>query len=258
MKVTIGCLLFVWPSTGSSIILGSHTVLDWAPGVGKHSKLQTTWLTCCAAAMNRTKSIPLFAIVLYSPRKLLSTFSCPKYAKHAANPQVKSAMTVLEMLGLPSHLNQLRRIFHLIIVACLRARVQCRERTCDGVTGHQNTKPSQSPSLACSTNMIVGHFKKGSKRCQESTAYDLKNTDVRAPWDPKSRTRSKARPDTTKGDATTGSTQHAKTCQSKGERQDMSQPSPALSNPFWSFPGSSFGSKNWVAPMFRLKIRRSI
>ena len=37
------------------------------------AKLQTTWLTCCAAAMNRTKSIPLFAIVLYSPRKLLST-----------------------------------------------------------------------------------------------------------------------------------------------------------------------------------------
>lgn len=37
------------------------------------AKLQTTWLTCCAAAMNRTKSIPLFAMVLYSPRKLLST-----------------------------------------------------------------------------------------------------------------------------------------------------------------------------------------
>ena len=54
------------------------------------------------------------------------------------------------------------------------------------------------------------------------TAYP-KNTHVRTPWDPKSRTRSKARPDTTKGDARTKL--HTKTYQSKG----------AFTNPFQSF-----------------------
>ena len=42
------------------------SIRPWAP--------QAIWLTCCAAAMKRTRSMPRLAMVLYSPRKLFSTW----------------------------------------------------------------------------------------------------------------------------------------------------------------------------------------